>query len=87
MLVESIAARRAWSVKPGAPMPGKRFGHCAALLPDNKHVLVSGGHDGVDYVENGMMFSLEEGTWLEKPFFTPPTGAKVDQSCATVRNL
>ena len=32
-------------------MPGKRFGHCAVLLPDNKYVLVTGGHNGDNYVQ------------------------------------
>ena len=32
-------------------MPGKRFGHCAVLLPDNKYVLVTGGHNGDGYVQ------------------------------------
>ena len=32
-------------------MPGKRFGHCAVLLPDNMYVLVTGGHNGDNYVQ------------------------------------
>ena len=46
-------------------MPGKRFGHCAVLLPDNKYVLVTGGHNGRNYAQSGILWSIEKETWLQ----------------------
>ena len=57
--------RRSWSVRKGPSMPGKRFGHCAVLLPDNKYVLVTGGHNGENYARNGILWSIERETWLQ----------------------
>ena len=61
--------RRSWSVRKGPSMPDKRFGHCAVLLQDNKHVLVTGGHNGEDYVRSGILWSIEEETWLKGSVF------------------
>ena len=57
--------RRSWSVRRGPAMPGKRFGHCAVLLPDNKYVLVTGGHNGRNYAQSGILWSIEKETWLQ----------------------
>ena len=57
--------RRSWSVRKGLSIPDKRFRHSAVLLPDNTHILVTGGHNSEDYVRSGILWSIKEETWLK----------------------
>ena len=49
-----------------------------------QNVLISGGFDENNYVENGELYNLDTMQWTSQPYLMPKGGNRIDHVCGTV---